>query len=106
MIQKMPDLFYIFSPNYKQRSFLSVLTTRFLFPLAITAGVLSSEIVMPNGLEATSILYLAILISSALIATCLSFLRRPLNGKVAATIYFILSAIVPFAIWYFFTLTI
>jgi hypothetical protein len=106
MIQTMPDLFYIISPNFKQRSFLSVLTTYFLFPLAITAGVLSIEIVMPNGLGATLILFLSILICSALIAACLSFLRRPLNGKVTATIYFILSAIAPFAIWYFFTLTI
>ena len=106
MIQNMPNLFHIISPDFKHQSLLSVITTYVLFPLAITMGVLGGGIVMPNGLGAALTLFLAVSICSLLLAIGLSSVRGGANSKVHASLYLLLSSVAPFAIWYGFTLTI
>lgn len=106
MIQQMPDLFHLISPNFKNQSVLSLFTTYFLFPLMITMGVLANEIVMPNGLGATLVLFLVVSICCLFQAVGLSFLKQLMTEKVRAALYILMGAITPFAVWYGFTLTI
>ncbi|MFN7594035.1 MAG: hypothetical protein ACK5PU_00305 [bacterium] len=102
----MANLFHLISPYFKHQTALSLFTTYFLFPLMITMGVLGSELVMPNGLGATLVLFLAVSICCLLLAVGLSFLKQLLTYKIRTALYILSGAIAPFAIWYGFTLTI
>jgi hypothetical protein len=106
MIQNMPNLFHIISPDFKHQSLLSVITTYALFPLGITMGVLAGGIVMPNGLGGALTLFLAVSICSLLLAIGLSSFRGGAKNRVQACLYLLLSSFTPLTIWYGFALAI